>query len=410
MMSILDQNWVSEVSDIRSFMDENYDVPLGGGGYARTTLGRQSSQLAWARIGIEKWAMRVIPQILPSGDNVKTNTRIINSLSPYIRKACRDAVIFGNSTILLDTSTGMMRVSTPESSCADMDAFGNVTFMEQIGNITNISYYDGGDNRDYMISCIDDGDTADTTIKTFSIFYGADGAHRYGSSRISPSVRSSIRAASRNKIRAEIASNFYAYPQRVINGAWEEMDPSIMNGAKAMASGAATIQVLPKDPSTGDKLDYKQLDGADFTPFIAMQEQLATEVATALGVNLDELGVVKTGSATSADGIYASHEAISVEIEAWEQSITKTLQDFVDAYTDSIGVPYATLTWREPAQPSKASAADAAIKLVSAFPTLADSPAVLKWAGLPDDVLRDISNELNPVIITNDEEGGSESD
>lgn len=405
-MSILDSNWISEVNDIRSFMDEDYDVPLGGGGYSRTTMGKQSSQLAWARIGIEKFVMRVIPQIIPSGNDVKTNSKIINYLSPYIRKACKDAVVFGNSTILLDTASGMVRVSTPETSCASIDPFGHISFEEQIYNITNFSYYDGGDNRDFMISCVDDDDITDTTVKTFTIFYGADGAHRYGSSRISPSVRSSIRAASRNKIRAEIASNFYAYPQRVINGAWEEMDPSIMNGAKAMASGAATIQILPKDPSTGETLEYKQLDGTDFTPFINMQEQLATEVAIALGINLDELGVVKTGSATSADGIYASHEAISVEIEAWEQSITKTLQDFIDAYTDSIGVPYATLTWREPAQPSKASAADAAIKLVSAFPALADSPAVLKWAGLPNDVLRDISNELNPIIISDDENGG----
>jgi len=407
-MSVLDSNWTSEVNDIRSFMDENYEVPLGGGGYSRTTLGTQSSQLAWARIGIEKWSMRVIPQIITSGNDAKTNSKIINLLSPYIRKACKDAVIFGNSTILLDTDTGMIRVSTPETSCADMTPFGNTTFQEEIGDITNISYYAGGDDYDFMISCDNDNNTTDTKIKTFSIFYGVDGAHRCGSSRISPSVRNSIRAASRNKIRAEIASNFYAYPQRVINGAWEEMDPSIMSGAKAMASGAATIQVLPRDPATGEMLEYKQLNGTDFTPFINMQTQLATEVATALGINLDELGVVKTGSATSADGIYASHESISVEIEAWEQSITKTLQDFIDVYTDSMGLPYATLTWREPAQPSKASAADAAIKLVSAFPTLADSVAVLKWAGLPHDVLREISAELNPVIITDDNDGGGD--
>ena len=227
-MSVLDNNWISEVNDIRSFMDEDYDVPLGGGGYSRTAMGMQSSQLAWARIGIEKFVMRVIPQIIPSGDDVKTNSKIINYLSPYIRKACKDAVVFGNSTILLDTASGMVRVSTPETSCASIDPFGHISFEEQIDNITNFSYYDGSDNRDFMISCVDDDDITDTTVKTFTIFYGADGAHRYGSSRISPSVRSSIRAASRNKIRAEIASNFYAYPQRVINGAWEEMDPSIL--------------------------------------------------------------------------------------------------------------------------------------------------------------------------------------
>lgn len=408
---IIDQDWLSEVGDIRSFMDEDYSVPLGRNNMYNVSLGRGNSQLAWARIGIEKWNMRVIPKIVSSGDAVEYNNAVLARLIPYIRKACKDAVTFGNSTVIIDRDNDNIRVSTPENSFAKIDAFGTVIFTEDLGDICNISCSTADDGSDSAIICMQKGmEPVKTNIHTYTIFYGDDGSHPCGSSRLTNSVRSSIRAASRNKIRAEIASNFYTYPQRVINGAWEEMDRSILSGAKTMASGTTSIQVLPKDPITGDKLDYTQFSSADFTPFITLQEQLATEVATALGINLTELGVVKSGDASNADSVYASHEAISVAIEAWEQEIAPVVQDIVDEYTKMKGIPSAYIAWREPAQPSKASAADAAIKLVSAFPTLADNISVLRWAGLPDDVLSSIKSDLDPVIIqpdANDDEGGN---
>ena len=34
----LPDRWEAEVADVRSFLDENYAIPLSGGGYARRAL------------------------------------------------------------------------------------------------------------------------------------------------------------------------------------------------------------------------------------------------------------------------------------------------------------------------------------------------------------------------------------
>jgi len=379
---IIDSQWLSNVSDVRSFLDEDYSVPLSGGGYAQRNLTPGQAQLPWGRIGIEKWCDRVIPLLNTTVEPSSQWQSVITA----IKQACKDAISFGNSTIIVD-SDGELRVSTPETSVATKTPF-TTTFVEDFGDVKTAAADDG-----VLMIARDGDDYVDSGAMAFSIFHDADGAHPHGSSRLTPAIRSCIRAASRNKIRAEIAANYYAFPQRIINGAWEGMDRSVgLEQAKLMA-GASTVQVIPKDPDTNEKLDVQQLPAASFEPFIAMQKQLATEVATGFGISYDELGVT-TNQPQSADAIYALKEGLSLAITSWEQEITSTLQAMLVRVAEIWGVDTPVLSWQEPALPSKGSAADAAIKLVSAFPALKDSRAVLAWAGLPANVLEAVVKEL----------------
>lgn len=379
--AMLDSQWTSDVSDVRSFLDEDYSVPLSGGGYAQRNLTPGQAQLPWGRIGIEKWNTRVIP--LLSGAEASRWQPVVS----VIKQACKDAVSFGNSTIIVD-SEGELRVSTPETGMATQTPFTN-SFVEDFGSVKTMAADDG-----LLAISRDGGETwADSGAAVFSIFHGADGAHPRGSSRLTPAIRACIRAASRNKIRSEIAANFYAFPQRIINGAWEGMDRSVGLEQAKLVSGASTVQVIPKDPDTNERLEIQQLPAASFEPFIAMQKQLATEVATGFGISYDELGVT-TNQPQSADAIYALKEGLSLAITSWEQEITSTLQAMLVRVAEIWGVDTPVLSWQEPALPSKGSAADAAIKLVSAFPALKDSKAVLAWAGLPASVLEAVVKEL----------------
>lgn len=391
--SVLDADWLSSVQDIRSFLDEDYSVPLSGGGYAQRNLSPGSSQLPWGRIGIDKWSDRVIPLLNVSKGELSTQWQSVVSI---IKQACRDAISFGNSTIVVD-SDGELRVSTPETAVATKTPF-STTFVEAFGTVKTMA----GDDGVLLISR-DNDEYVDSGAMAFSIFYGADGAHPHGTSRLTPAIRSCIRAASRNKIRAEIAANFYAFPQRVINGAWEGMDRSVGLEQAKLLAGAATVQVIPKDPETNEKLDVTQLPASSFEPFIAMQKQLATEVATGFGISYDELGVTTT-SPQSADAIYAMKEGLSLAITSWEQQITDVIQAMVVRVAELWECEAPVLTWQEPALPSKASAADAAIKMVSAFPALKDSLAVLSWAGLPASVLEAVSKELGGDYSGSDSE------
>lgn len=376
-------SWAAEVADVRSFLDENYSVPLSGGGYAQRSLSRREQQLPWGRIGIERFTERVIP-LLSGVDSASSYWQGVISA---IRQACRDAVCFGNSTIVVDPD-GELRVSVPETAVATRTPFTQ-SFVEDFGDVRTMA----GDDGRLLVARGDDTTFEDSGSMVFSIFYRADGAHPNGASRLSPAIRSCIRSASRNKMRAEIAASFYAFPQRIFNGAWEELDRSVAEGLKTFTQGATTLAILPQGPQ-GEKLEIKDLPAADFTPFISMQKELATEVASGFGIAFSDLGVT-TDQAQSADAIYALKEGLSVAITAWEQEITSPLQAMLVRCAEIAGLEEPpTLSWQEPALPSKSSAADAAIKLVSAFPALKDSRAVLAWAGLPASVLEAASREL----------------
>lgn len=376
-------SWAAEVADVRSFLDENYSVPLSGGGYAQRSLSRREQQLPWGRIGIERFTERVIP-LLSGVDSASSYWQGVVSA---IRQACRDAVCFGNSTIVVDPD-GELRVSVPETAVATRTPFTQ-SFVEDFGDVRTMA----GDDGRLLVARGDDTTFEDSGSMVFSIFYRADGAHPNGASRLSPAIRSCIRSASRNKMRAEIAASFYAFPQRIFNGAWEELDRSVAEGLKTFTQGATTLAILPQGPQ-GEKLEIKDLPAADFTPFISMQKELATEVASGFGIAFSDLGVT-TEQAQSADAIYALKEGLSVAITAWEQEITSPLQAMLVRCAEIAGLEEPpTLSWQEPALPSKSSAADAAIKLVSAFPALKDSRAVLAWAGLPASVLEAASREL----------------
>lgn len=376
-------SWAAEVADVRSFLDEDYSVPLSGGGYAQRALGRREQQLPWGRIGVERFTERVIP-LLSGVDSASSYWQGVVSA---IRQACRDAVCFGNSTIIVDPD-GELRVSVPETAVATRTPFTQ-SFVEDFGDVRTMA----GDDGRLLVARGDDTTFEDSGSMVFSIFYRADGAHPNGASRLSPAIRSCIRSASRNKMRAEIAASFYAFPQRIFNGAWEELDRSVAEGLKSFTQGASTLAILPQGPQ-GEKLEIKDLPAADFSPFISMQKELATEVAAGFGIAFSDLGVT-TDQAQSADAIYALKEGLSVAITAWEQEITSPLQAMLVRCAEIAGLEEPpTLSWQEPALPSKSSAADAAIKLVSAFPALKDSRAVLAWAGLPASVLEAASREL----------------
>lgn len=396
---IIDSTWLQDVANIRQYLDLTYYVSIGGGSYANVSQGRSQSQLSWGKTGVDHFALRVSPI-------VSTSLEHYGDLRQAMAQAVKDAISFGNSTILFDTATGSIRVSKPEYAVASITPLGRYEYRELIGDMFNFASDDGNLQS---VADISDPDAVimNTTIRPYTIFYDADGAHPYGVSRLTPAVINGIRGASRNKIRAEIAANFYAFPQRVINGAWADMDASIASGAASMASGESNIQVLPYDPVTGEKLDYSQLPAADFTPFITIQKEFAQEVASALDLNVGEL----LPSADTKQDVTVT-DAMSVAIKNFESIIHDTLEELVQAYCSFYGDPNASLSFAEPFVPQQAAASDALVKLATARPDLVDSANTLRWLGVPEGVIRDIQAGTVPMTFAapvNDKETGADN-
>lgn len=370
----LDYQWANDVKEIRSFLDEKYSVSLP----TKISVNYDTDyQYGWAKIGVDKFCDRVIPQL-------RGNTDIAFVL-PKLRLAIRDAVSFGNSTIIVD-ELGLCRVSTPENSYAYQDAFGTVFFTEDLGGVR----FHSVDGQSFIED--DKGNWEPTTQRTFTVFYDVDGAHPYGRSRITISIRKTIRSASRAKLKAEIASNYRAYPMIVFSGLWEQLSEGVVSGISKLKTGASNVLGLPKDPFDGQKIDVTEISAADFTPFITLKEAYAKDVAAAFNIDPSELGVM-TANPSSADALYATKEDLVIEISNFENSIQSVLQSVVNYVADVLEVEAPQLVFAEPATPSKASQADAFVKLASVIPQLKYSPAALQWAGLPNDLIQEIAAE-----------------
>ena len=383
--------WTTGVREIRDFLDEDYTYPIKGRGYSSLSY---NCTLPWARIGIEKFIDRIIPNVINSNPDIEKNI-------VHIKNAIKNAVSFGHGVLVVG-SNGNVRTAQPENSRSWVDAFGKVSFEEYF-TLNKTEMYDGdtykvvGIDGDVYVEKIEQGNPVlySTGAKYFTIFYNADAAAPSGRSRLTPSIRASIRAASRNKIRLEEIAQSHAIPKRLFNGIWEGIDPSVVNGIGQITSGALDALGVPSNPTTGEKISVEEFSAADIEPFLKIQTQLANEVASAFNIDPSEFGA-STPQNISSEALYASKEDLILEISSFEQEIIGVLQNAIDYLCEVTGNEKGTLTFLEPAMLSKASQADAFVKLASVIPGLQNSRKALTWAGLPSDVVEEII--ANPDI------------
>lgn len=368
--------WNTNVNEIRSFLDENYTVDLlGNFGVGIGCKG----QMAWGRIGLEKFVCRVIPQVSGSTDRSGDITEIINA-------AVFDTVAFGNSTIIVNRD-GEMRVSTPEHSFASKSVFGDITFMEK---------FPGGQESKLMDGQLwtrekETDEWKATGAKTFTLFYRHSGLNTSGKSRITPAIREIIRAASRNEVRKEEVAENGSFPQRVLNGVYAELAEHEEELLK-IAFGGNKITTIPAGPD-GEKVDITQFDAVSFEPHLKLKESLARDCAAAFNIDAAEMGVT-TQVPSSAEALYMSKEDLVLEISAFERSITRTLQKFIDYSFEIVNEKTSKLFWAEPATPSQASQADAFVKIAAVIPALKYTRAGLHSAGLSLEVVDELLSEM----------------
>jgi hypothetical protein len=367
--------WQEEVRELRQLLDEDYKVALPGN-FTRSSSRR--NQVAWARIGVEKFCYRIIPQLRGAGPKTK-------AALPLISEAIYDAVAFGNSTLVV-ANDGSYRVSTPETGVAEVDAFGSVAFEENFAK--NESTF-GNEGSLYF----SDNNWKSAPVGSFfSIFYRANFKHKYGQSRVTPAIRAMIKAESRTNMRMEEVEDNQSFPLRVINGLWENFDPQVMDAARSLVTGANQIIGLPKNPDSDQYLELEEFKGAEFDGFLKIKDQRARACAAAFNIDPIELGVTTTNP-SSAEALYASKEDLVLEVAAFENRIHSTAQAFLSRVAELNGESEPVLYWAEPATPSKASQADAFVKLASVIPQLATSHAALAWAGLPGDLAVELAEE-----------------
>ena len=229
------------------------------------------------------------------------------------------------------------------------------------------------------------------------IAYMPDSKRPFGRSRIDRTVMSLTDSAVRTFLRSEIQAELYSVPPRYILGADEELFTD-ENGNhiprwKVMLD---QLLIIPKSNNGDQQMpQVGQFAQYSFEPHAAQLRQTALMFAAATNVPPDAMGVL-TSNPSSAEAIDKAVKELCLAAEscqrrfapAWERTIM-TAQQL--AGTD--GAVQVRTQWRNPATPSRAAAADAAVKLVGAGILPPDSDVTYDMLDLSDEQRRTLRME-----------------
>ncbi|MDE5641085.1 MAG: phage portal protein [Bifidobacterium castoris] len=217
----------------------------------------------------------------------------------------------------------------------------------------------------------------------------------FGRSVISRPVMSITDDAVRTVLRSEVSAEFYSAPQWLLLGA----DPDSFtdddgNPIPVWEFVIGRLNMIGKDED-GDVPKLEQISQQSVQPHIEQMRELACRFAGETSVPVSSLGVV-TDNPSSAEAMHAAEKDLCVDCAAatrvYGAALRRVAQDMIllrdGPSNDQETIDeFASLSvrWRNPAMPSVIDAGDAMVKLIGAFPWLADTTVALEEVGFTDE-------------------------
>jgi hypothetical protein len=195
-----------------------------------------------------------------------------------------------------------------------------------------------------------------------------DSKRPFGRSRINRTVMSLTDSAVRTFTRSEMQAELYSVPPRYFLNADESIftdaDGNLIPKWKVLLDQTL---VVPYNERVDKEVKVGQFQQASFEPHSAQLRQTATMFASATSLPPDAMGVL-TDNPSSAEAIDKSTKELCLLAEEchvwfgkpWERVISRAQ---LAAGTDG-DIQAVHPLWRNPSTPSKAAAADLALKLV----------------------------------------------
>lgn len=236
-------------------------------------------------------------------------------------------------------------------------------------------------------------------VPVVPLTYGATLTRPFGKSYLSREMMNLTDHAARTVARNETAAEFFTTPQRYILGA----DPSAFvndDGTPATEWDLTMGRLLSlnsDEDGNGLLPQVGTFEASDPTNGIALFTMYAAQFAAAAKLPLQSLGIEHANPA-SAEGVHAVREDLFKSIEDANRDFSvghkRVMQLAVKMKLGVTELPEEmkslTINWRNPATPSITSAADAALKLVSAGIIPADSDIAMRRAGLTDAEIQEV--------------------
>lgn len=341
-----------------------------------------------------------------------------NLLSEYM-KAAKDELKFGCTfaTMSKDDKIGCkIRFHSPQTSAARWDGNkGRIAYGMAIINVAPLNNLPGVIMPSTIYLYLSDEiivllrvDDSTWVAEHFPhemgrplmepLVWSATSAKPLGRSRIKEPVRRLIDGYVRTIADASIGLEFATAPQKYLLGVTEDQFDKL-TGEK-FQQYVGNILAATTNPETGEKPTFGQLSQGNISPHVEMIRVLATQFSAATGLPVTDTGVVNDANPTSSDAILAQTQTLvsmaeelnagngnalrTIALMALAISRDETLEDLSDADKDIMA------HFRNPAMPSVAATADAAIKIASSRQGFAATDTFLEMIGFDQADIRRI--------------------
>ena len=212
----------------------------------------------------------------------------------------------------------------------------------------------------------------------------------YGSSEITPAVRSLIDSALRTLLGAEVAREFYSAPQRYILGASEDIfldaDGKPLNPWSVYQG---RVLGVPYNEAEGVMPQVGQFNANDTRPYFEQIRAYAQLLAAETAIPASYLGF-QTDNPASADAIRQMEARLIKRAERRQKQFGRTWSEVAklallvrDGFIPDEAANLRPV-WRDASTPTRAAAADEAVKLISAGVLLPNSEITYNRIGLSD--------------------------
>jgi hypothetical protein len=211
-----------------------------------------------------------------------------------------------------------------------------------------------------------------------------------GRSEITPAVRSYTDSAMRTLLGAEVAREFYSAPQRYILGASEDtfLD-SDGNKLNPWTVYQGRVLGVPYNEAEGVMPQVGQFNANDTRPYFEQIRAYAQLLAAETAIPASYLGF-QTDNPASADAIRQMEARLIKRAERRQRQFGRTWSEVAKlallVRDGSVPVEAAEIrpVWRDASTPTRAAAADEAVKLIAAGVFLPDSEVTYARIGLSD--------------------------
>ena len=230
------------------------------------------------------------------------------------------------------------------------------------------------------------------------LIWNATSNKPFGQSRIKEPVRRLIQGYVRTIANATIGLEFSTAPQKYLLGITDEQYDQVINQKFKQYIGS--ILAATTNPETGEKPTFGQFQQGSISSHVEMIRILATQFSAATGLTVTDTGVVNDANPTSSDAILAQSKTLTQmaeKLNAGNGEALRTVMMMAQAISQSTTLDALTdeqqnivAHFKNPAMPSVAVSADAAIKIASGRPEFAQTDVFLEMVGFDQADIRRI--------------------